>query len=224
MKLSPGGNRAPGGVAGVLAGAVLLCLVVLFPPPAAASSDNALDRLDAWLDANQSFRAGFIQTVFDEDGVRLSESGGTVSFRRPFRFRWDYVVPAPQLIIADGVTLWWYDVELEQATAQPVRAALEGTPSVLLGGTGRIRDHFAVTGVQSGDGVDWIELVPRDTEAAFRGIRVGLAGRGLRAVEMKDGFGQTTRIEFFDVERNPDLADELFLFSLPSGVDVIRTD
>ena len=70
--------------------------------------------------------------------------------------------------------------------------------------------------------MDWIELVPRGADPAFRALRVGLQGEELRALEMEDGFGQTTRIDFFDVEAGPSLADELFRFAPPPEADVVR--
>ena len=182
----------------------------------AAGASGATERLDGWLAANESFRARFTQAVFDEDGLRIASSRGTVVFRRPYRFRWDYEAPGPQIIVADGRELWWYDVELEQVTVRPVASALEGTPAALLAGSGgRAGEHFRVTALEPAGGVDWFQLVPRGAGAAFRALRVGLRGDELLAIEMEDGFGQTTRIDFFDVESDPPLADELFRFTPP---------
>ena len=183
---------------------------------------GAKARLGEWLAANQSFRAGFRQSVYDEDGLRIGAAGGTVALRRPYRFRWDYGAPEVRTIVADGVTLWWYDADLAQATARPVEAALAGTPAVLLAGSGRIDEHFQATALASTDGVDRVELTPRDPGASFRAIRVGMRGRELHTIEMEDGFGQTTRIDFFDAESNPRLTDDLFRFEPPPGTDVVR--
>ena len=208
-------------VRALIAGLAALLAIAVEPVPAVAD-EGAAQRLDAWLAANRSFRARFSQSVFDEDGVEISASGGTVAFRRPYRFRWDYDAPEPQIIIADGREIWWYDIDLEQVTVHPVDTALEGTPAVLLAGPGRAGEHFRVAALDSILGVDWLQLVPRGSDAAFRALRIGLEGEALRAIEMDDGFGQTTRIDFFDVEYNPRLADELFRFVPPPEADVVR--
>ena len=189
---------------------------------AAAAGGGAAERLDEWLAANESFRARFTQSVFDEDGLRIAGSEGTVAVRRPYRFRWDYETPEPQLIVADGVTLWWYDADLAQATARPVESSLQGTPAVLLAGRGRVDTLFQAASLPSREGVDWVELTPNDPGASFRRVRVGMRGQELRAIEMEDGFGQTTRIDFFDVESNPRLPDDLFRFTPPPETDVVR--
>ena len=214
--------RAPAAALTALA-AVLLLAAAAIAPASAGADDGAEERLDGWLAAHGSLRARFTQTVFDEDGLRIDESHGAVAFRRPWRFRWDYEAPEPRVIVADGERLWWYDVDLEQVTVRPVAAALQGTPASLLTGPGgRAGAHFRVAALAPSRGVDWIELVPRGADTAFRALRVGLEGEELRAIEMEDGFGQTTRIDFFDVESGPPLADELFRFTPPPGADVVR--
>ena len=205
--------------------ALIAVAVAVEPVPAAVTGDGvegATERLDGWLAANRSFRARFSQRVFDEDGVEISTSGGTVAFRRPYRFRWDYDAPTPQLIVSDGRELWWYDIELAQVTVRPADTALEGTPAELLAGPERVDEHFRVSALESVLEVDWFQLVPRGADAAFRALRIGLQGDEIRALEMDDGFGQTTRIDFFDVEYNPRLADVLFQFVPPPDADVVR--
>ena len=205
--------------------AALLAAAAL-PVPAAVTGgggvEAAAERLDGWLAANRSFRARFSQSVFDEDGVEISVSGGTVAFRRPYRFRWDYDAPTPQIIVSDGTELWWYDIELAQVTVRPAGTALEGTPAALLAGPERVDEHFRVAALESVLGVDWFQLVPRGADAAFRALRIGLQGDEVRAIEMDDGFGQSTRIDFFDVEYNPRLADALFRFVPPPDADIVR--
>ena len=212
-------------VRALIASLAALLAVAALPVPAAASGggvEAAAERLDGWLAANRSFRARFSQSVFDEDGVEISVSGGTVAFRRPYRFRWDYDAPTPQVIVSDGTQLWWYDIELAQVTVRPAGPALEGTPAALLAGPERVGEHFRVAALESVLGVDWFQLVPRGADAAFRALRIGLQGDEVRAIEMEDGFGQSTRIDFFDVEYNPRLADELFQFVPPPDADVVR--
>ena len=199
----------------------LVALLAMPPAPAFAQSD-ATERIVAWLSENESLRASFRQVIFDEEGLLIGESNGTVAFLRPYRFRWDYASPGPQVIVADGSDVWWYDVELEQVTVRPVDTALEGTPAVLLAGPRGAAEHFLISALSSAEDLDWIQLTPRGGDAVFRAIRVGMHGREIRAVEMDDGFGQTTRIDFFDIEHNPLLDNALFQFEPPPGTDVIR--
>ena len=201
---------------------VSLAALLALAPGTALAQANAMERIDAWLTANESLRARFHQTIVDEEGLLIGESNGIVAFLRPYRFRWDYESPDPQVIVADGNEVWWYDVDLEQVTVLPVDSALEGTPAVLLAGPRRAAEYFLISALSSAEDLDWIQLIPRDGDAVFRAIRVGMQGREIRTVEMDDGFGQTTRIDFFDIEHNPLLGDAMFQFEPPPGTDVIR--
>ena len=211
------------GVPAALAVMVSLVALLALPPALSRAETDATDRIEGWLSANESLRARFHQFIFDEEGLLIGESKGTVAFLRPHRFRWDYEAPGPQVIVADGNDVWWYDVDLEQVTVRPMDSALEGTPAALLAGPRRVSEHFLVSALPSAEGeLDWFELIPRGGDSVFRSIRVGMRENEIRTVEMDDGFGQTTRIDFFDIEHNPDLGDGLFRFKPPRGTDVIR--
>ncbi len=63
---------------------------------------------------------------------RSKTSQGTFEFLRPNRFRFEYQKPFPQSIVADGKTLWLYDVDLNQVTARPQQEVLGSTPAALI--------------------------------------------------------------------------------------------
>ena len=69
-------------------------------------------------------------------------------------------------------------------------------------------------------GLDWTRLEPRDAESDFREPRVGIAATQLRRLVLVDRLGQTTRIDFDGIERNPRLDPSSFSFTPPPGVDV----
>ena len=204
------------------AAAALFVAAFALPAGGEASGRGVEKRLQDWLDKHDSLRARFSQSVFDENGRRISASAGTVTIRRPLQFRWNYDEPERQVIVSDGVTLWWYDADLEQVTVKPIRPTLGGTPAVFLARSRTIEESFRTKVLSPSDGFDWIEMTPRDPEAAFQELRVGMVGEDLRRIEMVDGFGQTTRVEFSSVEYQPRIEEGLFRFTPPPGVDVIR--
>ena len=186
-----------------------------------ASADaRAAERLDAALDGLTSFRAEFRQTVIDAGGQQTDSAEGTVALARPGKFRWDYRTP-PQLIVSDGTTVWLYDTDLEQVTVRPAAEALVGTPALLLSGQADIRAEFTVTDGGTSDGLSWSVLSPTDAQSDFRELHVGIADGDLRRMILVDRLGQTTRLDFERIERNPRLEPGSFSFTPPPGVDVI---
>jgi outer membrane lipoprotein carrier protein len=191
--------------------------------PAIASAGPARDRLDAFLSDLTNLQAEFRQVLVDDDGRAADTSTGTVYLQRPGRFRWDYRDPYPQLIVADGEKIWLFDPDLSQVTVRSQQQSLGSTPAALLASDRPVDESFLVTELPlRDDGSAWLALKPRDTSSSFEGIQVGFDANGLTAMELKDGFGQTTRLEFSDIQRNPELASDLFRFTPPDGVDVIQ--
>ncbi len=203
--------------------AALACAAAFLPWAAAADGPadaRAAERLDAALEGLSGFRAEFRQTVTNAGGQLTESAEGTVSLARPGRFRWDYRAP-PQLIVSDGTTVWLYDADLAQVTVRPAAETLVGTPALLLSGQADLRAEFDVADGGTEDGLAWCVLAPKDVQSDFRELRVGIAGGELRRMVLVDRLGQTTRLDFDGIVRNPRLDPKDFTFSPPPGVDVI---
>jgi len=178
-------------------------------------------RLDRFLDGLHTMEAKFIQTLIDPRGELIEESHGTLWLSRPGRFRLHYSNPYEQLYVADGEKIWMYDKDLEQVTVKPQSDALGSTPAMLLSTTEPLQQNFAISELGAHEGFQWLELKPLAADSNFDFVRLALEGDVLRAMEMVDGFGQTTRLYFESVVRNPQLAADKFQFEPPPGVDVI---
>src|SRR5262245_20221542 len=96
------------------------CLAPFFLAYAAhaASADTGAAHVEQFLHGLQSFEANFNQRLTDKSGRILDESSGRLAIQRPNRFRWDYLEPSEQVIVADGKRIWLYDPELEQVTVR----------------------------------------------------------------------------------------------------------
>ena len=57
--------------------------------------------------------------------------------------------------------------------------------------------------------------------AGFERVRMGFGKDGLQAMELTDGFGQTTYLRFSKLERNPQVNPNEFRFDPPKGADVL---
>ena len=203
--------------------ALWLFLASLLPGLAgadAAADARAAERVTAAIARLEGFRAEFVQTVTDANGEQTESAAGSVSLARPGRFRWDYRTP-PQLIVSDGTTVWLYDADLAQVTVRSAAETLSGTPALLLAGEGNLAAEFEIRdGGRDGE-YAWSLLRPKDAEADFSELAVGVAGGELRRMTLVDRLGQTTRLEFSRIERNPSFDAGTFTFVAPPGVDVV---
>ena len=191
--------------------------------PARDVAASGLATLEAFLDGVQSLTADFKQQLWTADQELLQTDTGSLSLKRPNRFRWTYVEPTELIVVADGSQLWIYDVELEQVTVAPFDS-VGASPAMLLSGDRDFRDQFEVVQTTQTDGLDWVKLEPLAAGSDFTSVRIGFSGREPRRLEFVDGLNQVTRIELDNLDVNPELADDVFELKVPDGVNVLGED
>lgn len=204
-----------------LAACAALCLAPV--AGTAAAPDTALDR---FLEGLTTLRAGFTQVVVDAAGKQLESGQGTLLVRRPGRFRWEYTASdaGPQLLVADGTNLWFYDRELQQATVKPAAAALSATPVMLLSGSAaELHAAFTVLDVGEHDSLSWVQVTPRSAAAEFASAELGFRGTQLARLVIHDRLNQTDTLSFTTSVRGASIAESDLRFAPPPGVDVIGT-
>lgn len=186
-----------------------------------SAQDAALERFQAWLRATQSARGEFEQKVYDRAGRLVQEARGRFAFLRPGRFLWVYAQPVPQTIVGDGTRVWIHDEDLNQVTVRRLEKAIGATPAALLAGAADLERAFALAEAGEREGLLWLEAIPREREAGFERVRLGLGSAGLEAMELSDHFGQRTVLRFRGVMRNSGVDAALFRFRPPPGADVL---
>jgi len=180
-----------------------------------------VERFQAYLRGTQTARADFEQKVYDREQKLVQQSKGSFAFLRPGRFRWTYAQPYAQQIVGDGARVWIYDEDLNQVTVRAMAKALGSTPAALLAGSADVERAFALSEAGQRDGLAWLEARPREKEAGFERILLGMGAAGVQAMELSDHFGQTTVLRFSNIARNPPLDAAAFRFTPPKSADVL---
>ncbi len=198
----------------------LLALAGLAWLPAARAQD-AVERLRSFVRDTKSGQATFTQTVTSPDGKRRRTSSGEFAFARPDRFRFVYRKPFEQTLVSDGKKVWMHDPDLNQVSSRPLGQALASTPAALLAG-GALEPAFALSAEPAADGLDWVRATPQAKDGAFQWMRVGFRGSELAVIEVQDGFGQRSRLEFARFEANAAIPAERFRFVVPAGADLVE--
>jgi outer membrane lipoprotein carrier protein len=201
----------------LLRAAVLAAGCALLAPADAAS----LDQLRSFLTQTTSARGEFVQRVSARGGSAQPASSGSFVFQRPGKFRWSYVKPYEQVIVADGTRLVLYDKDLNQVTVRKLGAALPSSPASILFGSNDFEKEFEVSDAGARDGLEWVQARPRAKDSTFERIEIGFRDGLPQAMRLADNFGQVTQLTFSKVERNPKLDSAAFTFTPPKGADVL---
>lgn len=196
---------------------------------------DSMETLASFLKNTKSGRADFTQVVTPpakagQTVSRSKTSSGEFAFIRPARFRFDYLKPFPQVIVADGQTLWLYDADLEQVTARKQAQALGSTPAALIAtavDVASLQKEFSLEAQADADGLQWVQATPKNRESTIQSVRMGLRVEGaqvsLAKLEIFDAMGQRSVLSFERFEVNPaNLGAAPFNFVTPKGVSVIR--
>ena len=192
---------------------------------AAEPVDEATGRqlVDSFVEEITTFSASFEQVLLDPDGEVLERTSGTLEISRPGKFRWSYVEPYEQWLIADGLNIWSYDLDLAQVTVKPQAEALANTPALLLGGADDALAQFDYKGSYRETVTTWVRLVPKNTESGFMRVELGFIDGALTRMVFFDNLEQTTLVEFGDLVINAPLDAGRFDFVVPDEVDVVGT-
>ncbi len=197
------------------------------------------------------FSAEFFQESHIASIGRTQHGQGTVHFKfvavvtqkAPLaKFLWKYRKPSIQEIISDGQTMWVYLLENRQvieSDISQINAQQGENPVTFLSGLGNLSRDFSINWgspriVESGDYL--LHLEPRKESQLIQQIEVivseSAVNQWLKQHKTGDIFpilstlvtdpnGNRTLIEFRDLKLNQQLADQLFSFERPAGVELV---
>ena len=190
---------------------------------------DGMESLETFVKTVKTGRADFTQVVTEPaksgQAPRIKTSSGTFEFSRPNRFKFIYKKPFEQSIVADGQTLWLYDVDLNQVTARKQAQVLGSTPAALIASAPdlhALQADFTLAAAPDRDGLEWVLATPKAKDSQLQSIGVGLRAGELVVLEILDSFGQKSSLRFSAFVANAPIDASSFQFKPPAGADVIR--
>lgn len=189
----------------------------------AEADESGRDLVDSFVNDVATFAGDFEQTLIDANGDILEVSRGRLEIQRPGKFRWAYVEPYEQWLLADGLNIWSYDVDLAQATVKAQAEALANTPALLLGGSTSALDEFVYDGSNEEGGLTWVRMRPVDTDSGFSRLELAFSDNTLSRMVFFDNLAQTTVVTLTSVVVNDEIDPTHFEFLAPDDVDIVGT-
>jgi outer membrane lipoprotein carrier protein len=192
------------------------------------SADEVAAALQKKYDGVRDFSADFVQTYRGGVLNRQIKDSGRVMVRKPGRMRWEYQMPEEKLFVSDGAKIYSYVPEDRQVTIVPAPTDDQAaSPALFLAGKGNITRDFTASIVEPPAGQPGearaLRLVPRTPQAEYDWliIVVDPATLMLRGLVTGDSQGGTSSFSFTNMKENVGLADKLFTFTPPRGVEVV---
>ncbi|AIT63319.1 outer membrane lipoprotein chaperone LolA [Coxiella burnetii] len=188
-----------------------------------SAQSDATTQLSQLLSNFRTYQAKFNQITFDGQDRVIQQSHGRVMIMRPGRFRWETDSPTKQIIITNGKTLWVYDVDLSQATQQPLAQKTNINPASLLSGSVKdLKQKFTITISPTSDAATF-QLVPHLGKSLnFNWIRLKFSKKQLTEMTVLNNLDERSIFQFSQIKVNAPLSSTLFEFKPSRGIDVVK--
>lgn len=205
---------------------LLITLLIFFQTATAQETVTGSEKIDptkilADLRHDLSgMQADFIQYELLESGEKSDINSGQVYMQAPSKFRWQYIEPVEQLIVADGTNVWVYDEDLEQVTVKEQNN--EMNPIYVIINDKKSQQQYNIKHEMRSNGLDWISLTPKEVNEEVKTVWLAVKNNTVEQIKVENQFNQTMVFEFHSSLKNPGFDADLFQFVPPEGVDVIR--
>ena len=203
--------------------ALAYSLLLISSSSTALAQSTANQTLDELLESINTLSAEVLQLIIESDGGVLEESAIQMHLKRPNGFYWETLDPFPELVVTDGSTLWNYQPDLEQVVLEDWDSSRSELAAKLLSGdTEGLHEEYTVVLRESDDEeFDTFDLIPIAADSVYDVITINFIEAELGSIRVSNKNGQRTVWEFQQVQRNPDLDENLFSFDIPADIEVI---
>ncbi|MCO5141985.1 MAG: outer membrane lipoprotein carrier protein LolA [Oligoflexia bacterium] len=182
-----------------------------------------------------SVDAHFEQEVYQAALAQTKSSKGTLLLSKPGYIRWEIIEPDKNLMVSDGLKLYYYNPEagVEGKGQVIIRSAkeIERQPIYrILTGKVDLKADFKVLKMEekpllsnSKEMTYWIELEPKKAEAGLAKIQLTiLKNYELHELISENSGGNRTRITLQKMTLGDKLPKNLFQFKPPEGAELLK--
>lgn len=206
---------------------MFLCPLLLYGQNKQDQLNQLTDKVDQHYDHLKTMRAHFVED-YHGAGMTRSESG-TLWLKKPGKMRWEYDEPRQKLFLSDGKTAWFYVPGEQQARKEPVSKLDDiRSPLRFLLGKTKLRREFDELGIAPNiqpekPGNIILRGSPKGMEDRVPLVILEITPEGqIDRIEIEETGGTVTDFHFSDIVDNAAVADGLFQFIPPKGVEVIE--
>lgn len=171
-----------------------------------------------------SLKASFIQFSRILGMTDDIESSGEIVFKKPGKMDWNYKLPDVQRFISDGDTVWFYEPKVNQVTVgQLTKSFSSDVPVSFLLGLGELSSSFdLISTCQTLEGY-LFELKPKSESSSFKSFSLLVSKSDFipSGAKILDQGDTLTQFVFTNVRTKEPVEDKHFIYSPPSGVDIV---
>lgn len=194
-------------------------------PQASPSASELAAGIQRRYTSVRDFTASFTHTY--QGGVLRQKTveRGTLAVKKPGRMRWIYTAPERKEFVSDGRKLYSYMPADRQVIVSDVPAdGGDTTAALFLAGRGDLARDFTAALDGAAPNAYRLKLTPKKPQQEFNTLTVQVRRDTLQIESLvaQDRQGGTSTFVFGDLKENVGLADSIFVFKTPRGVQVVK--
>ncbi len=195
---------------------------------------DVVKKVQARYEKTRDLQADFKQSTRIEGFATPIASSGRVYIKKPGRLRWDYLDPNVEEIYVNKDEVMMYVPEHQQVlVGKLTQMAASQAPLQLLQGVAQLEEEFQVEptpgGKRGAGGVPLVTLLPKqnaESEPVRTLDRIVLELQPktffIKTVSIYEISGNISTFEFANLKPNQGLKNDLFQFTVPAGVEVVK--
>ncbi len=208
---------------------VFLLLFTGMATAAQSKTDPLVGELQATYESLDSFEAKFKQTLKNTATGEEEERTGMFFFKKPQLIRWENLTPDEELLVVGKNIVWDYFKDEQVVYKYTVNKVLDSKTMLrFISGQARLDQDFYIkreTDPLAGETKSKLiklNLVPKEPEAQLvqAYVWVDPDSKLLKRILLQDFYGNENEMSFEDIDLNPVLPPELFMFAPPPDAEV----
>ena len=177
----------------------------------------------------KDLKANFIQEAAIKSIKKTEREEGRVFFKNPKNMLWEYTKPKGKKLVINSQTAWLYLTNEKVVYTQKSESIFQSKFLInFFSGSGKLKNEFIIKYAEpkayDKDGNYLLVLTPREKTSACNLVKLTIDKNNfyILQVSFDDVMGNTTTLKFSNISINTGLAQKMFQFRPPAGVEVFQ--
>jgi outer membrane lipoprotein carrier protein len=213
-----------------------LCLILsLLSLPCCVFSEELLvvgdiaQNIQSSYEKTKDLKADFIQEATIKSIKKTEREEGKAFFKNPKNMLWEYTKPQGKKLVINSQKAWLYLSKEKVVYTQKSESIFQSKFLInFFSGSGKLKNDFVIKyaepKAQDKDGNYLLVLIPREKTAACNSIKLTIDKNNFYILQISfdDVMGNSTTLKFSNISVNTGMAQKMFQFKPPAGVQIFE--
>ena len=167
-----------------------------------------------------SFSTSFVQNTYDENGLLVTTSNGSLIYKKKSKYILEYKSPNKIKFISDGQLITIYDQDLEQVIIRSVNKSLNNNIIDIFTNEKLINDKFELK-IFFKNNENHINFLPINKDIKKSDFLLVVSNNMIKSISFVNDFDQSVIMNFNGFEINVSILESQFKIDIPESFDVI---